>query len=325
MAQLVMNNFSNPNSDANSKVPRHLESLTTTAFQSLFPPINPQKTPLKSIRRVLLLNREQSEEDDGTFIINFRHYAITTKTVGISKPLRRLDAAEKLLKSRKGKKGGIPNLGNLRDISEFMIGGENGDGYQTDGTSGSEVDTDAEVEILETAPKRVPTSKAKAAAQEDDDEEDGKNDHVERRAVKLMELGPRMKLRMTKVEEGLCSGKILWHQHVKKTREEVRELEQKWEQRRKEKEARKKQQKENVEKKKQAKAGNKKSDDTQGGDKMDVDDYSDLYSDDGFDSEGLEGDAEELANAKMEENGEWEDEEEEIADSQRPKKRALKG
>ncbi|KAK5657855.1 hypothetical protein OQA88_2928 [Cercophora sp. LCS_1] len=322
---LVMNNFSNPDADANSKVPRHLESLTTTAFQSLFPPINPQKTPLRSIRRVLLLNREQSEEDDGTFVINFRHYAITTKTVGISKPLRRLDAAEKLLKSRKGKKGGIPNLGNLRDISEFMIGGENGDGYMTDGTSGSEVDTDAEVEILETAPKRVPTSKARATAQEDDDEDDGKDDHVERRAVKLMELGPRMKLRMTKVEEGLCSGKILWHQHVRKTREEIREMEQKWEQRRKEKEARKKQQKENVEKKKQAKAGNKKSNDTQDGDEMDVDDYSDMYSDDGFDSEGLEGDAEELANAKMEENGEWEDEEEEIADSKKPKKRALKG
>src|SRR5436190_24321000 len=110
-----MNNFTNPNSDANSKPPRQLESLATTAFQYLFPPINPQKTPLKSIRRVLLLNREQEEENDGTFVINFRHYAITTKTVGLSKPLRRLDAAEKLLKTRKNGKGGLPNLGKLQD------------------------------------------------------------------------------------------------------------------------------------------------------------------------------------------------------------------
>ncbi|KAK1755444.1 ribosome biogenesis protein SSF1 [Echria macrotheca] len=329
---LVMNNFSSQSADSSSKVPRHLESLATTAFQSLFPPINPQKTPLKSIRRVLLLNREQSEEDDGTFIINFRHYAITTKTVGLSKPLRRLDAAEKLIKCKNGRKGGLPNLGNLRDISEFIIGGENGDGYMTDGTSGSEVETDAEVEILETAPRRVLTSKARAAAaaaKAEDDDEERKDDHVERRAVKLVELGPRMRLRMTKVEEGLCSGKIMWHQYVTKSKEEIRELEKKWEQRKREKEARKKQQKENVEKKRQAKAGNKKSGDTQNGDddedEMDVDDYSDLYSDDGFDSEGLEGDAEEQANAKMEAEGEWEEEEEEIADSKKPKKRALKG
>lgn len=334
-----MNNFTSPSSDAKSKVPRHLESLTTTAFQSLFPPINPQTTPLKSIRRVLLLNREQSAEDDGTFIVDFRHYAITTKAVGLSRPLRRLNAAEKMLKSKKGKKGGLPDLGKLRDISEFMIGGENGEGYMTDGTSGSEPDTDAEVEVLETTTKKVTSGKAKAAGrgeQNDDgdgDEGAGAQDNVERRAVKLVELGPRMRLRMTKVEEGLCSGKVMWHEYVHKTKEEIRELEQRWEQRRKEKEARKKQQKENVERKRKAKAGGKDKkagDEAEGeedGDKMDVDDYeydSDLYEEDGFDSEGLEGDAEEQVNAEMEDKGEWEDEEEEIAEDRSSTRKSLK-
>lgn len=320
--QLVMNNFISPDSGPNSKVPRHLETLTTTAFQSLFPPINPQKTPLKSIRRVLLLNREADEDDDGTFVVNFRHYAITTKTVGLSKPLRRLDAAEKLLKSSH-RKGGVPNLGKLQDISEFMIGGENGDGYMTDGTSGSEVDTDAEVEIAESSHKRVLSAKARAAAAAADDGEEaaGRESHVERRAVKMVELGPRMRLRMTKVEEGLCAGKILWHQYHSKTKEEVRALEAKWEKRRKEKEARKKQQKENVEKKRAAKEGGKKSGAGQDEDAMDVDYDSDLYGDDGFDSEGVEGDAEELVNAEMEAKGEWEEEEEEIANGKREKKK----
>jgi ribosome biogenesis protein SSF1/2 len=249
--------------------------------------------------------------------------------VGISKPLRRLDAAEKLLKTTKGGKGGMPNLGRLKDISEFMIGGENGDGYTTDFTSGSEADTDAEVEVLETAPRRVLSAKARAAqaAAEEEDGDDGKSnrDHVEKRTIKMVELGPRMRLRLTKVEEGLCGGKIMWHQYVHKTREEQAALEKKWEQRRKEKEARKKQQKENIEKKKKANGGNKKSGDAQDEDEMDVDDYSDLYSNGGFDSEGLEGDAEEQVNAQMEENGEWEDEEEEIADAHKSKKRALKG
>lgn len=171
-----MNNFTTSESDAKAKVPLHLETTITSAFQGLFPPINPQSTPLGSIQRTLLLNREKSDdpEEAGSFVINFRHYAITTKPVGLSKPLRRLNAAEKLLRSKKGKKGDLPNLGKLKDISEFMTGGENGDGYMTDGTSGSEIDTDAEVEILDTAPRKVPIGKAatRGAAAEEEEEED---------------------------------------------------------------------------------------------------------------------------------------------------------
>ena len=217
-----MNNIVSPNSDASAKVPRHLETLTTTVFQSLFPRINPQTTPLKSIRRVLLLDREPATDgDDGSFVLNFRHYAITTKPAGMSKPLRRLNAAERLLHTtKKTRKGGLPNLGKLRDISEFLIGGEDGEGYVTDGaTSGSEMDTDAEVEVLDTAPRRVLSAKARASmAAEHGDGDDyagaGNNDDdddekVERRRVTLTELGPRMKLRMTKVEEGLCAGKTM--------------------------------------------------------------------------------------------------------------------
>jgi len=317
-----MNNFTSQDSDAKSKVPRHLESLTTTAFQSLFPPINPQTTPLKSIRRVLLLNREQTD-DEGSFILNFRHYAITTKAVGISKPLKRLNAAEKLLKAKTGKKGGLPNLGKLQDISDYMIGGEGGDGYTTDGTSGSEAETDAEVEVLETAPRKVLTAKARATAAAAAAAEEGesqkpaeRDDNVERRAVKLVELGPRMRLRMTKVEDGICSGKVMWHEYVHKSQEEIKELEKRWEQRRKEKDARKKQQKENVEKKRKSKADTKKAGkggDDDDADEMDVDESDGFDYEDGFDSEGLEGDAEEMVNAAMEEQGEWEDEEEEIA------------
>jgi len=58
---LVMNNFTAASAAAvegvENPVPKHLESLVTTVFQSLFPPISPQATPLSSIKRVLLLNR----------------------------------------------------------------------------------------------------------------------------------------------------------------------------------------------------------------------------------------------------------------------------
>ncbi|KAI1175338.1 Brix domain-containing protein [Nemania sp. FL0916] len=316
---LIMNNISTPGADANSAVPKHLESLTTTVFQSMFPRINPQTTPLKSIRRVLLVNREPAGgKDDGSFVLNFRHYAITTKAAGISRPLRRLNAAEKILHGKNGRKGGVPNLGKLEDIADFMIGGENGDGYMTDATSGSEMDTDAEVEVLEDAPRKVYT---KARAQRENGENQGADDErVERRKVKLVELGPRMKLRMTKVEEGLCSGKVMWHEHIRKSRQEVQELDKRWETRAKEKEARRKQQKANVEKKRKERAasgakGGAKDDDDDDDDEVNgnnSDLFDEMMEEDEFDSEGLAGDGEAAVHEAMDED-EWEDEREEIA------------
>ncbi|KAG6004603.1 hypothetical protein E4U54_000518, partial [Claviceps lovelessii] len=318
---LVMNNFTTPGADAKSKVPKHLETLATTVFQSLFPPINPQQTPLKTIRRVLLLNREESGKDDGTFIVNFRHYAITTKSTMVSKPLKRIKAAEKLLTTKSSRHGRMPNLGKLEDIADYMIGGETGDGYMTDATSGSEVETDAEIEVVDHAPRRVLSTKARLAAEQNGEDMEEEVQNVERRAVKLVELGPRMRLRLTKVEEGLCDGKIMWHEYVHKSREEIKELEKRWEKRHQEKEARKKEQKANVERKRAEKAARKKSSgDGKDGDNDDDDEddddeeevnYSDVDFED-FDSEGLAGDAEFKANEAMEEDGEWESEREEI-------------
>jgi ribosome biogenesis protein SSF1/2 len=253
----------------------------------------------------MLLNREPTKDgDDGSYTINLRHYAITTKSTGLSKPLRRLNAAERLLHSQKAaktKKGGLPNLGKLEDIADYMIGGDVGEGYMTDATSGSEVDTDAEVEVVETRTKKIFPKRQKDRPRDGKDR--GSRNGVEKKAVKLVELGPRMKLRMTKVEEGVCSGRIMWHEYIHKTKEEIKAMDQVWEKRRQEKEARKRIQKENVEKKRKAKGlggmGDEEDDDEVDGDE--------------WDSEGLEGDGEMELNEKMEDRGEWEDEEEEIA------------
>lgn len=297
-----MNNMSSPDADNNSAVPKHLESLATTVFRSLFPPINPQATPLKSIRRVVLVNREQ--EEDGTFILNFRHYAITTKLAGVSKQLRRINAAEKLVTTKNSRQGKMPNLGKLQDISDYMIGGDTGDGYMTDATSGSEADTDAEVEVVDNAPRKVMSTKARLAAELNNAaQEETTEDNVERRAVKLVELGPRMRLRLTKVEEGMCGGKIMWHEYVKKSQAEIKELEKRWEQRRKEKEARKKEQKANVERKKaekESRRGNRKAGEDDDEDDTDMEDYSDY-----------EDYNQTAANRKADDDAEWEDEDEE--------------
>lgn len=307
---LVMNNFLSPPSPegAHPTVPKHLESLTTTVFQSLFPPISPQSTPLSSINRVLLLNRDNhnssstSSVEGGKYVLSLRHYAIITKKTGLSRGIRRLNAAERVLKQSKRKRG-IPDLGRLEDVADYLLdpsAAAVGSGGFTSGSE-SEVETDAEVEVLGTNARKVLNKKQMAARRRssgDGEKQTPGHFGVEKKAVKLVELGPRMKLRMTKVEEGVCGGKVMWHEFLEKSPEELKEMEIVWEARRKEKEERRRLQKENVEKKKKERSARGK-----GGKEDKPEDDDDVSMDENeWDSEGLEGDGELVVN-EGEENG----------------------
>ena len=345
LAQLVMNNFTTGSTDPKTQqtktpIPKHLETLTTTTFQSLFPPISPQRTPLSTIRRVLLVNREipafpqpldpSSVSENGgkesqPYILNFRHYAITTKPLlPLSRGIKRLHSASqhantrshkpqsrdypispppntnpgsnadsdapaqttsapKNLKSSRARKGGLPDLSHLPDVADYILpAAEGGCGRGWTSASESEADlTEAEVEVLEGRVKRVWGRKereerrqAALEAQQQSapdpangdgeanpgDQENGEQKprkralpRTQKHALKLTELGPRMRLRLYKVEEGLCGGKVLWHESVEKTREEEREMDRVWEGRRREREARRRVQRENVERKRKEK------------------------------------------------------------------------
>lgn len=283
---VVMNHFSTskatePEEKKENSVPKHLEDLVHKLFAGMFPSVSLQSTILSSVRRVVLLNRElpdpkkSSSEDDGSYILNFRHYAITTPRVGIPKSIRRINAAEKLLNqsnkpTSKSKRGSMPNLGGLDDIADYLLDPTTCAGY-TSG-SDSEVETDAEVEILRTAPQRVLSTKAQKRERQADIEAGKDTSHVEKRAVKLVELGPRMKLKLLKVEEGVCAGKVMWHSYVRKDRDEVKEMEEMWEKRRKEKAERKRVQRENVEaKREKGKAGGEKDEEMEDADDWDSD------------------------------------------------------
>jgi len=302
-----MNNFVTPAADtttsnpAQNPIPKHLETLTTSIFQSLFPSINPQRTPLTSIRRVLLINRERSSSPldlaagTGTYTLSLRHYAITTKPiVSLSRGLKRLRAATQFATTRKlkpqpsaaatGKKArsaALPDMSRLDDVADYVLD-PSGAGYTS--ASESEVDTDAEVEVMELKARRVLSRRDREKQQEKptSEKKEGARSGVQKRAVRLAEIGPRMTLRLVKVEEGLCDGKVMWHEFVTKTKEEQREMERVWETRRSEKEERKRVQKENVERKKKAR-GKGASSEKEGADE-DEDDWS------GYDEEMDYGD-----------------------------------
>lgn len=242
---LVMNNFLSSNAEEPSnRIPRHLESLTTSIFQSLFPPISPQTTPLSSIRRVMLLNREtpplsKGHEED-SYVINLRHYAVTTKRAGISRRIRRLDLKKKQHRDQRDRT--VPNLGRLSDISDYL---DPAAGYTS--ASETELDTDAEVEVMETSAKKVLNKRElRQLSSGEKQPQSMSNSGVEKRAIRLVELGPRMRLKMMKVEEGVCGGKVMWHDFMIKSEAEARELDETWEKKRKRKELRRQEQEENV-------------------------------------------------------------------------------
>ncbi|CAE7216601.1 hypothetical protein CFE70_010064 [Pyrenophora teres f. teres 0-1] len=256
---LVMNNFLTSDAQRESMgekaPPKHLEKLVTDMFQGLFPPIQPHTTPLHSIKRVLLLNREPPSDETGSVTISLRHYAITTKVTGVPKAIRRLYAAEKLIGSKEKKKSALPNLGKLEDVADYMLD-PSAAGYTS--ASDTEQDTDAEVEVTAPVRQKVLSRREKEKLKAGDETSHararGSKPRVEKRAVKLVELGPRMKLRLTKVEEDVCGGRILWHEFITKSKAEEQELEKRWAQKNKEKEERRRIQKENVEKKRKEKA-----------------------------------------------------------------------
>jgi ribosome biogenesis protein SSF1/2 len=314
---LVMNNFLTSDTErerlGDKAPPKHLEKLVTDMFQGLFPPIQPHTTPLHTIKRVLLLNREPPSEENGSCTISMRHYAITTKITGVPKALRRLHAAEKLIGSKEKKhKSGIPNLGKLEDVADYMLD-PSAAGYTS--ASDTEADTDAEVEVAAPVRQKVLSrrekERLKAGEEPSNARARGSKPRVEKRAVKLVELGPRMKLRLTKVEEDVCGGRIMWHEYITKSKAEEQDMEKKWAQRKKEKEERRRIQKENVEKKKKEKAAAKGENGDVEGEEDEEDEGMDEETMRDFEDYDLDDDVWQDAADAGEDN---EDEDEEMAD-----------
>lgn len=105
-------------------------------------------------------------------MVELRHYAISVKPVGVSKTVKRLIRSE------------IPDLSQYGDISEYIMKEAAG--------SDSEVDEDSVVTLGQ---KYVGHLNRKAS----------------RRAVHLVEVGPRIKMQLIRILDGFCAGKTLYH------------------------------------------------------------------------------------------------------------------
>ena len=123
----------------------------------------------------------------------------------------------------------VPNLARYNDIADYVLHSKN----RSDAGAYS---SESEVDDLPGSKIQLPN----------DFQDKKKNTQV---ALRLHELGPRMKLSLVKIEEGLCRGNVVHHEFIKKTPAEIKKQLDGVKNKRELKEKRKREQEENVRKK----------------------------------------------------------------------------
>jgi len=208
-ALCVMNNFNNQK--------RH-SKLAKDFIQAMFPTTNIPTLKLEKIRRVVIW-----QWDDETETIDFRQYVISVQPIGCSKKIKNLlQAATSLTKN-------LPNVGKCEDISEFLKEEADQDIKNENDNSNVEVKIESEIDQSD--------NDVKIKTETDDD---GFNDNVtklaqnvkkrggnlenEKSKIILTECGPRMKLCLVKIQQGVNDGEVLYHKYETKTESEVLKL-----------------------------------------------------------------------------------------------------
>ncbi|XP_045402697.1 suppressor of SWI4 1 homolog isoform X2 [Lemur catta] len=154
--------------------------------------------------------------------LDFRHYSIKVVPVGASRGMK------KLLQEK------FPNMSRLQDISELLATGA--------GLSESEGEPDGEYNITE-----LPQAVAGRG-----------NMQAQQSAIRLTEIGPRMKLQLIKIQDGVGEGKVVFHRFVHKTEEELQAMLAAKEHKLRLKAQRQAQQAENVQRKQQQREAHRK-------------------------------------------------------------------
>lgn len=228
---VVTNNFGDASASPHVKLMR-------ITFQNMFPALNVATVKLRNCRRVVLFNfmrREEEKEASASASVSpngqpeedeeveVRHYAIRATPVGIDKKVRRIIQAK------------IPNLSKLEDISDYITG-TTATGAAAAASSGAMSDSEAEDETTQVVLPQKFAGKG--------------NLQSHKSALKLVELGPRIRIKLTKVERGLASGDVMYHAYIKKDPEEARAIKERIEQEAALKKRRREEQEENVRRKK---------------------------------------------------------------------------
>jgi len=194
---------------------RHIK-LTDVMIQNMFPAIDVDTMKLQECRRVVLFRRDPETDQ-----FDLRHYVVNVKAAGLTKAVRKILRRPKL-----------PNLSKFQDVADYVMGDGGASDSEADDIEDSRFEVQAGHKAIQGQRGARPSKEAEDAA------------------VKLIEVGPRMRLSLLKIEDGFCDGEVLYHAHISKDPEEAAAQRAEMNRRRAEKQARKEQQRENVNRKK---------------------------------------------------------------------------
>lgn len=186
-------------------------------IQSFFPPINLNEIQLKKCKRVVLFNLSLQ---GGEPVVEFRHYDIDIEKYSMKKTISNIINNKKL------------NLSKFENISDYIL-------KQTGYTSCSD--------------NEDPTMGLVDVIKDEELKSTKTNEDKNKVNVKLSEIGPRMNLKIMKVEEGFLKGNVIYHNYMKKSKKEIKEIMEKIKVKKQLKKQRKAEQDQNVIKKQEDK------------------------------------------------------------------------
>eukprot|EP00923_Selenidium_pygospionis_P028178 GHVN01050781.1.p1 GENE.GHVN01050781.1~~GHVN01050781.1.p1 ORF type:complete len:546 (+),score=98.29 GHVN01050781.1:32-1669(+) len=161
--------------------------LMSTVFKNMFPAIDASEVQLSQVRRVVLFNF-----DPQSHTVDWRQYGIKRGDESVGGGLRPSSKILNLIlptkttgiaNNSRGKL--LPDLSDKRDVADYLLGSHDQDDDQSD------------EEAYNAPRKKTP--------------------------IVLSELGPRLKMRLIKAEEEVCTGAVLFHEYVAKSAEELNE------------------------------------------------------------------------------------------------------
>ncbi len=145
------------------------------------------QSALPTFRRVLLLSYSPT-----THRISLRHYTISVRPHGVNRRVRKLLNSTNSGKSNRK----APDLSKADDIADYLVGRT---------TPGSQASTAGYDSLSETEASEAESDTN--AVELPEDYVGRGNKKGERKAVRLVETGPRIELRLIKVVEGLVGSK----------------------------------------------------------------------------------------------------------------------
>lgn len=200
---LVLNNFQQPPA---GQTPKPQLKLMASMFQGLFPPIEVEKSALPSFRRVLLVSYHAESH-----LISVRHFIISVRPHGVSRRVRKILNSATLTEStaRTATRTRV-NLASAEDIADYLL--RRRQDSATPSEAGSAY-TNASGTTANTGYDSASESEG-SEAESDSNAVDLPDDYVgrgnkkgSRKAVRLVEVGPRMELKLIKITEGLVGSK----------------------------------------------------------------------------------------------------------------------